>query len=263
MITPDKLNKRLKKWFVASITIVFVCGGLSSCEVLYRLEPEYWQEHTIATSRAEGINSINTDTILESLNKGEKDVFFPSDSFLEVPPAATPFSSKIVHWSQADYLAIAQAYHEYVWGESWQDWNINLLFFKMNCDQANIGAQKLYISLYKTVSSKEGGYRLIRDIDFYPSVGLITWSEYAKSPVREKWRSINEIRPEVPVEAAMKIAETNGGREARLAFGNKCTIYILLLPTLRGDYWNISYSPDYADEDFISVYIDPSTGEIR
>lgn len=263
MITLDKLNKRLKKWLVVSITIVFVCGGLSSCEVLYRLEPEYWQEHTIAKSRAKGINSINPDTILESLNRGEEDVFFPSDGFLEVPPTATPFSSKIVHWSQADYFDIAQAYHEYVWGESWQDWNINLLLFTLNCGQANIGAQDLYISLYKIVSSLEGEYRLIRDIDFYPSVGFITWSEYAKSPVREKWRSINEIRPEVPVETALKIAETNGGREARLAFGNKCTVDIFLRPSPRGDYWDVIYSPDYADEDFISVFIDPSTGEIR
>ncbi len=53
-----------------------------------------------------------------------------------------------------------------MFGEDPGSWNINLLFFKMNCDQANIGAQDLYISFYKIVSSQEGGYRLIRDIDF-------------------------------------------------------------------------------------------------
>ncbi len=46
--------------------------------------------------------------------------FFRVTDFLEVHPTATLFSSKTVHWSQADYLAIAQAYHEYVWGGSWQ-----------------------------------------------------------------------------------------------------------------------------------------------
>lgn len=46
----------------------------------------------------------------------------------------------------------------------------------------------------------------------------------------------------------MKIAETNGGREARLAVGNKCAIYIFLISTPRCDYWYIAYAPDYADE---------------
>ena len=59
--------------------------------------------------------SIDPETLLEALDRGDTDVF----TLLDPTPEAvsTPSSLESVSWSQADYLRIAQALHQQSWQE--------------------------------------------------------------------------------------------------------------------------------------------------
>ena len=96
-----------------------------------------------------------------------------------------------------------------------------------------------------------------REIEISPKYAFVAWGGGAKyrHPLLG-WKSIDLNRLKVTAEDAIRIAEENGGREARLRAQNRCNIHLLLMPE-RYKGWLI----DYQSADF-EIQIDLYTGKV-
>jgi hypothetical protein len=152
----SKKFRPFKKDF-QGVTLIIIIFLLFSCKAIDRLEPRYWQEYTIASS--EGEFMIDSHTILKSIAQGRADAFIPRVT--GTPEANNIMPTGPVRWSQSDYLTIAQSVFNLVWGDPWQIWAVDNLFFRMDCDQAVYGPQIFSIRMYKIVHLRDEDSRLI------------------------------------------------------------------------------------------------------
>ena len=60
---------------------------------------------------------------------------------------------------------------------------------------------------------------------------------------------------------ALQIAELNGGRNARLANGNECNVYLMFPTGLQPGKWLVYYYANDAFTKLFEIFIDPVTGE--
>jgi hypothetical protein len=250
-------NTNIRNWPLLLMLAASLTSMVSACDVLAHLEPESWYEREV--SSGEGTFAIDPATILESLAQGKMDIFTSLSGTPEAPPL---MPVEAVEWSQADYFQIAEALHEFVWKESWQDWKVNRLVFRLDCEHANKGPQQLSIVLYKIVQLREEESRFVRDIFIMPMKRSVEWSEAELQPVQENWESIDLEQIKVPAEAALQIAEANGGSEARSAIGNACDIYIRLFEPV-ADGWRVEYAADKDSDNVFMIFVDPLTGEFK
>jgi hypothetical protein len=173
-----KPNKEFTKWVLPLLLIVLL-SSISSCQIIARLEPEYYQENTVYYK--EGAFAIDPGTILESLAQEKIDVFSP---LISTPETTTQSSAGAVKWSQANYLQITQAFHKFFWGEPIEGWTIDQLFFRLDCKDVIVGPQIFSITLYKIIHIREEESRFVHYIYIKPSENRISWDEYEKYPKR-------------------------------------------------------------------------------
>jgi len=250
-------DKLFKKWHLLILLIFLLSSTLSSCQMLLKgmamIDGEYWKENSMSST--EGSYIIDRNSILESLSHGKMNVFEP---LVSTPETNASIS---VTWSQEDYIQIAQALNKFVWGESWQDWQVKDMLFKSDCEDANKGPQDFHITLYKIVHLQDGDSRLVHEIYITPMNNTVDWSEYERYPVREHWKSIDLGKIKIPVDVALKMADANGGYEARSSVKNNCDIFMSLIESAQDEGWRIGYAPDIGSPDIFSINIDPFIGE--
>ena len=222
-----------------------------SCQALTLLEPEYWQEESISSEN--GVLVFNSETILDDLEQGDQNIFIP---YKGAPEATSATNLKLVKWSQADYLLIAEKLHEYVWNESWRTWKVNHLFFRMDCDQADNGPQIFSIKIYKISHIRDEKSRIVRVIDIKPLENLATWREFEKYPQREEWSEIEMEQLKITADVAFQLAEERGGKLARSSAENNCTIFIQLIPSINDLRWDVGYVGEDPQAIF-DIVIDP------
>jgi hypothetical protein len=76
------------------------------------------------------------------------------------------------------------------------------------------------------------------------------------------WKSIDIKRLKVTAEGALQVAEMNGGKDARLAVGNKCRISLLLPSNISNGDWDVFYNTD-GTRTIFQVIINPYSGKYR
>ena len=178
-----------------------------------------------------GTYTFNPETILEALKRGETDVFkLPSGT-----PEARP-SAVALTWKQSDYLKIANALHQYVWKETLVDWRVYSMIFDGDCRYDPVGFDVVRMIYFKAIGMRQ---YTAHKIDLYPLSGRINWgggTNYPRS-LFNPWRAMDLKRYKVAADDALRLAEENGGRDARLAAKNACRIHLIL-----GDSgWTVDY----------------------
>jgi hypothetical protein len=206
---------------------------------------------------------INPNTILASLNRGETDVFLPLQGELI---AIEEFPDVSISWTQANYLQIANALSQFVWEEplDFNGWKVYSIHFRTDCQ--GTGFDYGEITYYKTYGiSWRKGYTT-RHIEIDPYFGAVRWGDQESYPqpiLFNKWNSLDLSVSEVTADDALRIANENGGREARLKEGNKCYYTNLRAPvsvTGNNDEWRVSFISDHL---FFEIRIDPYTGRFE
>lgn len=87
-----------------------------------------------------GDYTIDPETILLSIEKGETNVFYPvsapsqSGDNTNLPTSPYPYL-----WTQANYLKVASVLHEFVWNENLQGWHLYSLYFFRKCQDNPVG----------------------------------------------------------------------------------------------------------------------------
>jgi hypothetical protein len=204
-----------------------------------------------------GLFRINPETILTSLDEENADVFLPDSRSLDDRVMGPILYEKSTLQRQSDYLKIARALDNFVWGGTLDDWNLLWMIFNANCQDNFTGLTGGVFQYFKTVFEKGRIAYTWREIEIDPEYAYVAWGDGAEfaHPLLG-YKSINLSRIKVTAEEAIRIAEVNGGKEARLEVQNRCNIHLLLLPErFRG--WVINYQ----SSDF-EIQIDPYTGEV-
>src|SRR5271157_5047206 len=138
-------------------------------------------------------------------------------------------------------------------------WFINVhdyveLLFK----RTTSGFETFYLTYYKTVTVGWEIKYAVRTIGMEPWHGVVAWggTETCTVPLWEAWHRINLTNFKRPAEAALQIAEKNGGKEARSQNANKCGIYV---SRPDNDTWQLDYT---SDANF-TMLINPYTGSYK
>lgn len=199
---------------------------------------------------------FDTDTILDSIAKGE------TNAFMQVAAPSDSSASSKIHWKQDDYLRLAQALHQLVWGEPLNEAEINSIYFTLNCKDATNGLQNAKFKFIKTMELGQGEARLERNMFFEPSDSYVNVWEEKYYPNLSRLNTVDLAKIKVSADDALRITEENGGSVERAKTGDVCFISIGLFPdsvNYRG--WRVSYG-NYSGTLF-SLWIDPFAGEIR
>ena len=130
---------KINKWLISFSIILSTISLVVCCVMVWVLIPQnikdwFKNEYEGLIFYETGYSFINPDTILKSLNQGKTDVFDLQVGDSQIGYAVV---SGEVQWSQDDYLQIARGLFETVWEESFENWEFNRLFFRMNCEQAH------------------------------------------------------------------------------------------------------------------------------
>jgi hypothetical protein len=203
--------------------------------------------------------SFNPETILESLSEGNTDVF---NLITATPEVRSSGPTKPVFLSQADYVRIAQALHEQIWGVSVEDQNLQNMSFEMDCIDVARGIFKSAdFDFYQIIQAEGEETRIEYTIMIRPSEGLIYTSKREFRPNMQIMKPVDLGRYNVTAEEALGIAEKYGGSEKRLEVGNTCNLDVIAPgPDYKG--WRILYVDAYDNlKPLLEIAVDPQTGE--
>lgn len=206
-----------------------------------------------------GLFKINPETILASVDQGETDIFLPDSRPIDERLNGPILYTKPILWRQSDHLKIARALSQYVWKDNLDNWKLFDMIFLIDCQDNLNGLPRGDFSYFKTTFEKGKIVDTWREVEIAPAYLWVAWGDGAKfaHPIFGR-KSIDLSRLKVTAEDALKIAEEQGGREARLRAQNQCDIYLSLAPEgLRKGWW-VSYN---TSENF-EIRIDPYTGEV-
>jgi hypothetical protein len=248
MIKQSTLEKTPIVFFLIVLTIT-ACR--SSDSQLYQY-PNY------GTFEQTGDYLINPETILQSLDKNGSNIFMP---VLATPgPDAQLLSPGSVPWTQLEYLKIVNALSQLVWKETMEDWDVYYLSFRRECQDNPIGFDSFDITYYKIIEVNSEMVYTARQIEIYPLASQVSWGggSIFPRPLLGGWNSIDLIKSKITADEALKIAEENGGKEARSRVRNDCNI-LVRAPHNSEDSWHVSY---YFSTTF-EVTINPYTGEYK
>ncbi|MEP7134017.1 MAG: hypothetical protein ABI904_03695 [Chloroflexota bacterium] len=204
---------------------------------------------------------INPETILGSLDRGDRDVFTP---IMSTPNPDSPLlPSGSIPWKQLDYLKIANALSQYVWNEplDLKNWSIYYLSLHRECQDNPVGFDYMEITYYKITKMNWPNIYPTRHISIYPLASLVSTGSSSDFASRY-FAGSNQIdftKFNVTADDALQTAEENGGKEARKQIKNNCSI-LINAPLRENEYgWGVSY---YFDANF-EISINPYTGSFR
>src|SRR6266498_5292710 len=157
--------------------------------------------------------TIDPTTILEDLSKGKKNIFMP---LMATPEVYEKLYPNPFPWKQADYLNIASALHQYVWNETLNDGQLYSMSFYGDCRYNPVGFDLFKVPYFRDAEPRQYS---VREIDIFPLYGGAATGGGTNFPrPLFGWRSLKLSEFKITADDALRLAEENGGREARLAF---------------------------------------------
>jgi hypothetical protein len=198
-----------------------------------------------------GYYTFDSETIFTSLNQGEIDLF----QTMSAPADDNLFPSGSFSWRQTDYLKIANALNQFVRKDTLDNWEVYSMFFYRDCGDNPIGFDRAHITYFKTA----GKQYTAREMDIYPLAKEADWggnTDFPR-PFLFGWKRIDLEKLKITADDALQMAETNGGKDARLAAKNECRIYVSLAPNTHDDSWDVDY---IGASHIFQMIVDPYSG---
>jgi hypothetical protein len=146
--------KRIIIWALIMVCFLIVAAYLAIN--LFIPEEDHRSPGRFGSYPNSGMYTFNPETIFESLEQEETDVFTP---YLGNPDETKLYYDPIT-WSQSDYLKFASARSQKVWGESLssKNWSVASVYFAQDCKDNPQGFNRF-------------------DIVYYKDLGVTSWKE--------------------------------------------------------------------------------------
>jgi len=192
-----------------------------------------------------GDYEINLTSILSDLDNRTDPalIFIPIETETAEMPPAISGNFGPVEWSQSDFLTIANALHQFHWGESTDGWEFHSILAGVSCAQVEFGNQMMSFQLFRLYDEGNTQIRVVHTISVIPLQNKIHWSSLIRSPADEVWGILNIDEIVISANDALAIAEANGGQENRQALNNNCDISTVIGPELSYRAWRVSIYP--------------------
>jgi hypothetical protein len=206
---------------------------------------------------------FDPNSILDSLSRGNFEVFNKVDEPPVVPDL--PYTGS-VYWGTNDFLDVAKAFHEFQWKESPSAWGLHYVEFVYDCNNIGNGPYYAGFSFIKIAWQNNQWVRFKHDIQLNLLSKSVQWIEAVRTPALENWQAIDLADIKVSAADALKMAEANGGEEARQKAENKvCTIALALTPNGLMKPWRVDYSVVEQDRlvSLLTFEIDSATGKLQ
>ena len=200
---------------------------------------------------------MNPATILDDLEHGKTDVF-ESSSVSQLPQ---PWKEPVL-WQQSDFVQVARAFNQFIWGEPLSGWRLYSMNFVAPCQEDPMGFTAGNFYYFKTSFRNNGKIRYTtQDISLLPRYAKVNWAGGSNFPhPLFGWESIKLSEVQITAEDALTIAEQNGGKEARQLVENRCKVYV----GLSSDHaWQVFIFSDDTDSLIFSMEVDPKSGAIE
>lgn len=201
---------------------------------------------------------IEPETIFEDLSQRNTDLFTLRPTTLA---GITETQSLSKSWGQAEFLKVAEAFHEYIWQEPVKSWNLNYISFDVKCANINQGFDNGGFRFFKIAQMQKDEARFVHDFSISPSKNSVLSLRKEFNPKRDEWTSINFGDVTISAEAALAIAEKNGGSQIRSGIANNCVISISITPTSGDDVWHVYYLNGI--KTYFEINIDNATGKVK
>lgn len=201
-----------------------------------------------------GYYKIDPETILESLEREDPNIFMP---LLEDPQEIVQEVTDIsISWTQADFLKIAGALSQFVWGDSMdlKDWNVYYIVFEGSCGNP-VGFNYSKIAYFKT-GRKRYTTRLV---EIHPYFGWIAWGngESYPKPILHKWEDVDLLGAKITADDALRIASEDA--KGRLLVTEKCGVLMSSPQSNDSKNWHLKIFPGSLD--YISYIVNLETGD--
>lgn len=233
------MNKRL---IVGSVLLTLIVIIILSYDNYLHEQEDLRLPSRLSSYPEMGYYQINPETILGSLDRGHTDVFMP---LLEDPALIEALTNVSISWTQSDFLEIASALGQLVWGDPMdlKNWSIYYLFFERTCQDNPVGFNFASITYYKEIEANGRRMYTTRLIEIHPVYTWVRWGSGATypRPILRRWNSIDLAEDKVTADNALRIAEENGGKEVRLQVENKCAMLLSSPQNDDNQNWYLSY----------------------
>lgn len=247
-----------------SITFLSIIVIASIVSKLFLYDDGYSNPLFLSRYSTYGFYEIFPETILESLNQGQVDVFTLASE--EILDRDEPYYEEI-RWSQSDYLKISDALSKEVWHEplDLSQWQILDLSLHQACTDEPQGFYDFTIVYFQPLGIKYWSRQYhVRIIEIFSWQGILRWGESTFSDaILPGWGNTNLNDFQVTADSALHLAEINGGSKARQKVNNACRISVWVnnyRPV--GGYTDNSWLVEYQMADF-HVRIDPFSGKFE
>jgi hypothetical protein len=242
------------------VLLVILLIAVASIYVLDLLSPyDAWPSSLSSHYTDSGLYRISPRSILVSLEKGNIDVFLPDPRPLDDRLIGPILYTEPILWSQSDHLKISQAVNNFVWKDTLDDWELFTMSFNIDCQEGLNGLPRSTFKYFKTVVNNGKISNTWREFEIDARYSYVAWGGGGINLPHPMMglQYIDLSRLKVNAVDAIRIAEENGGLEARLRVQNQCNIFLLLMPErFRG--WVV----DYGYSSGFEIQIDQYTGEV-
>jgi hypothetical protein len=110
-----------------------------------------------------------------------------------------------IRWTQTDFLKIASALGQYLWGDPMdlEDWNVYLITLDGSCEDP-IGYYYASITYFRMRDNRYS----TRMIEIEPTYGWVRWADGAtySKPILHKWNSVELLRSNITADEALRVA---------------------------------------------------------
>jgi hypothetical protein len=206
---------------------------------------------------------INSKTILEAVKNGDTNVFtlqteMPEDEVKTALP---------VQWNQADFIKVFTTFQQTFLNTTAADQKIRSMNFELDdCKDINFGPQKarIYTYMLKSGIFVWPPFRVVSySYSIDPSYNYIHWhgqsyDQYVLDALKQD-AFLDLANIKISAEEALRIAELNGGRDARLAVDDQCSIDIELDANSNNGNWLVTYN-SYRSIKLLRIEIDKTDG---
>lgn len=255
--------KMLNKDIVQKITIVILsallvvtwCGLLA---VVFNPDsianPPLYGPGSSSRSPYLGNYKIDANTTLKSIDNGQPLIFLP-----ETAQISNSNLNHKLHWTQSEYLKVVFALFEFEWKETLDhNWTINSMIFERECEDNPAGFERAAFLFDQLIYQKEFRYNT-RAIEISLPDSTASWGSgggYPRPLLGATEFNLDDLK--ITADDAFKLAEENGGKEARQSIQNNCKISLHL-----GENWRVRYAgPLDRAKTLFDIFIDPYTGKI-
>jgi len=224
---------RLFGWLVllalAILILIFIHDKILEQDKLDRnpiLRSSYWDG---------GYFKFDTETVLAELEQGNTNVFTPL--LVEQPPDEA--SDKPIYWKQADFLRVASAVGQILWGDPMNltDWNMYSIHLEGSCKDG-LGFVYAVITYFKEIDKDR---YMTRIIEIYPAYSWVGWGDgnVYRIPVFHKWNSVDLPGAKINADDAFRIASEDA--KVRFELQNNCFVIMSTLQLGDNHFWYLEF----------------------